>query len=66
MGPTAVNDEDNLTPNYASTHNYPVNLLRNVARRGTASEFVLVADIDMVPNEHLRQASAKFLNLMLA
>ncbi|XP_046665043.1 beta-1,4-glucuronyltransferase 1-like [Homalodisca vitripennis] len=48
-------DLDTTTTNYATTHNYPVNLLRNVARRGTASEFVLVVDIDMLPNENLRQ-----------
>lgn len=41
--------------NYAITHNYPNNLLRNVARRGTPSEFILVIDIDMLPNENLRQ-----------
>lgn len=58
---TAVDDVDTVAPNYASTHNYPVNLLRNVARRGTASEFVLVVDIDMVPSENLRQVSAIFL-----
>lgn len=58
---TAVDDVDTVAPNYASTHNYPVNLLRNVARRGTASEFVLVVDIDMVPSDNLRQVSATFL-----
>lgn len=53
---------DTSSTNYASTHNYPVNLLRNVARRGTASEFVLVIDIDMLPNDNLRQVSLYYFN----
>lgn len=57
-------DIDTSSTNYASTHNYPVNLLRNVARRGTASEFVLVIDIDMLPNDNLRQVSQYYLILM--
>ncbi|XP_046981385.1 beta-1,4-glucuronyltransferase 1-like [Schistocerca americana] len=40
--------------NYAGGARYPNNLLRNVARRGAETEFVLVADIDMVPSANLR------------
>ncbi|XP_058479778.1 beta-1,4-glucuronyltransferase 1 [Solea solea] len=43
--------------NYAISGNvsYPNNLLRNVARGGTSSSFVLVIDIDMMPNADLYQ-----------
>lgn len=41
--------------NYAGKRRFPNNLLRNVARRGTSAEFVLVVDIDMVPSFNLRQ-----------
>lgn len=34
---------------------YPNNLLRNVARSGTESTYVLVVDIDMMPNADLHQ-----------
>lgn len=51
---SSSHDVENIK-NYAATHNYPNNLLRNVARRGTPSEFILVIDIDMLPNENLRQ-----------
>lgn len=44
------------TGNYAGgVGRYPNNLLRNVARRGALTEFVLVADVDMVPSENLRK-----------
>lgn len=41
--------------NYASNDRFPNNLLRNVARRASNTEFVLVIDIDMLPSENLRQ-----------
>lgn len=41
--------------NYAGNRRFPNNLLRNVARRGTSAEFVLVVDIDMLPSFNLRQ-----------
>ncbi|GLH07518.1 N-acetyllactosaminide beta-1,3-N-acetylglucosaminyltransferase [Gryllus bimaculatus] len=41
--------------NYAGSHSFPNNLLRNVARRGVATEFVLVVDVDMLPSANLRQ-----------
>ncbi|KAF6211820.1 hypothetical protein GE061_012335 [Apolygus lucorum] len=41
--------------NYASSEGYPNNLLRNVARRASNTEFVLVIDVDMLPSENLRQ-----------
>ncbi|XP_067012074.2 beta-1,4-glucuronyltransferase 1 isoform X2 [Anabrus simplex] len=41
--------------NYAGSRRFPNNLLRNVARRGAATEFVLVVDIDMLPSVNLRQ-----------
>jgi len=47
--------EEEYRQNYASPTKYPSNLLRNVARRASTSEFVIVIDVDMVPNEHLRQ-----------
>ncbi|KAM9301905.1 beta-1,4-glucuronyltransferase 1 [Gastrophryne carolinensis] len=41
--------------NYADANaSYPNNLLRNVARGGVASAFVLVVDVDMVPSQGLR------------
>lgn len=43
--------------NYANTRNFPNNLLRNVARRATPSDFILVIDIDMLPSANLRQVS---------
>ncbi|XP_039299350.1 beta-1,4-glucuronyltransferase 1-like isoform X2 [Nilaparvata lugens] len=49
-----------LTNNYASTRNFPGNLLRNVARRATPSDHVLVLDIDMLPSDNLRQDFYEF------
>ena len=44
--------------NYAGKRRFPNNLLRNVARRGTSAEFVLVVDIDMLPSFNLRQVTS--------
>ncbi len=44
-----------LTQNYAQEGiPYPNNLLRNVARAGTSSKFLLVVDIDMLPSANMR------------
>ena len=44
-----------LTQNYAQEGiPYPNNLLRNVARAGTSSKFLLVVDIDMLPSSNMR------------
>ncbi|XP_014239726.1 beta-1,4-glucuronyltransferase 1-like [Cimex lectularius] len=48
---TRVEEENQ---NYSSTNKFPNNLLRNVARRATTTEFVVVIDVDMMPNENLR------------
>ncbi|XP_046382479.1 beta-1,4-glucuronyltransferase 1-like [Ischnura elegans] len=39
---------------------YPNNLLRNVARRGVSTEFVLTVDIDMLPSRNLRADFTNF------
>ena len=39
---------------------YPNNLLRNIARRYSGTEFTFVTDIDMVPNEGLRNSFLSF------
>ncbi|TNN46709.1 Beta-1,4-glucuronyltransferase 1 [Liparis tanakae] len=51
--------------NYAISGNvsYPNNLLRNVARGGTETAYVLVIDIDMMPSADLHQ---QFLAMMMA
>ncbi|XP_014289932.1 beta-1,4-glucuronyltransferase 1 isoform X1 [Halyomorpha halys] len=41
--------------NYDSIMDYPNNLLRNVARRASHTEFIFTIDVDMVPSENLRQ-----------
>lgn len=50
--------------NYAISGNisYPNNLLRNVARGGTESSYILVIDIDMMPSADLHQ---QFLAMMM-
>ncbi|XP_028330383.1 beta-1,4-glucuronyltransferase 1 [Gouania willdenowi] len=50
--------------NYAIGGNisYPNNLLRNVARSGTESSYILVIDIDMMPSSDLHQ---QFLDMMM-
>lgn len=48
--------------NYANTRNFPNNLLRNVARRATPSDFILVVDIDMLPSANLRQVNSCFIS----
>ncbi|KAK9512533.1 hypothetical protein O3M35_000935 [Rhynocoris fuscipes] len=59
--PNIVGDEtcnfqkEEHVQNYAFTQRYPNNLLRNVARRASYSEFVMVIDIDIMPSENLRQ-----------
>ncbi|XP_043934186.1 beta-1,4-glucuronyltransferase 1 [Protopterus annectens] len=49
--------------NYAIGNNasYPNNLLRNVARTGTNSKYLMTIDIDMLPSEKLH---SEFLNLI--
>ncbi|KAH6925280.1 hypothetical protein HPB50_003295 [Hyalomma asiaticum] len=39
--------------NYDLGVSYPVNLLRNVARRNALTEFVIVLDVDLLPNDGL-------------
>ncbi|UYV82953.1 B3GNT1 [Cordylochernes scorpioides] len=46
--------------NYAHGVPYPTNLLRNVARRNSASEFVFVLDVDLVPSAGLHDAFLTF------
>lgn len=46
--------------NYALGVSYPVNLLRNVARRNAQSEFVLVLDVDLLPNDGLHEGFVRF------
>lgn len=53
------NTEEHLQ-NYALPKVYPNNLLRNVARRSTYSEYFLAIDIDMMPSENLRQVFSFF------
>ncbi|PSN50794.1 Beta-1 [Blattella germanica] len=50
-----IPDSNQQKNNYAGKRRFPNNLLRNVARRGTSAEFVLVVDIDMLPSFNLRQ-----------
>ncbi|EEC01261.1 N-acetyllactosaminide beta-1,3-N-acetylglucosaminyltransferase, putative [Ixodes scapularis] len=46
--------------NYALGVSYPVNLLRNVARRNSQTEFVLVLDVDLLPNDGLHESFVDF------
>ncbi|XP_059484573.1 beta-1,4-glucuronyltransferase 1-like [Neocloeon triangulifer] len=47
--------------NYARTQvPYPVNLLRNVARKAAQTEFVFVVDVDMLPSARLREMFLAF------
>nr|CAD7265338.1 unnamed protein product [Timema shepardi] len=41
--------------NYVGGKHFPNNLLRNVARKTSTAELVLVVDIDMLPSANLRQ-----------
>lgn len=56
------NNSEEYPQNYAFSKSYPNNLLRNVARRATNSEFFLAIDIDMMPSENLRQEFLSFAN----
>lgn len=49
------NNSDEYFENYDIIMVYPNNLLRNVARRASHSEFIFTIDVDMVPSENLRQ-----------
>lgn len=46
--------------NYSHKVPYPNNLLRNVARRNSLTEFVLVLDVDMLPNNYLHESFVDF------
>lgn len=46
--------------NYDLGVSYPVNLLRNVARRNALTEFVLVLDVDLLPNDGLHAQFVAF------
>jgi len=49
-------EEETFGVNYAHSQvPYPVNLLRNVARRAAQTEFVFVVDVDMLPSARLRE-----------
>ncbi|KAF4528248.1 hypothetical protein B566_EDAN014406 [Ephemera danica] len=56
-----VPQEASMAPNYAHTRApYPVNLLRNVARRAVQAEYVLLVDADMLPSYQLRERFHRF------
>lgn len=46
--------------NYDLGVSYPVNLLRNVARRNALTEFVIVLDVDLLPNDGLHAQFVAF------
>ncbi|KAG8198071.1 hypothetical protein JTE90_020902 [Oedothorax gibbosus] len=50
----------NLGKNYALGVAYPNNLLRNVARRNSVTDFQFMVDIDMVPSKNLRTDFLQF------
>jgi beta-1,4-glucuronyltransferase 1 len=55
------NEDGSSGKNYAhSPVPYPVNLLRNVARRAAQTEFVFVMDVDMLPSAKLRERFLSF------
>lgn len=58
--PTSIPQQNASEGNYNHIDAYPNNLLRNTARRAATTEFVLVTDVDMIPNEGLRE---EFLHL---
>lgn len=56
-----IQPESSPLPNYAhSKAPYPVNLLRNVARRAVQAEFFLLMDADMLPSARLRERFFRF------
>ena len=48
------------TQNYAGDIPYPHNVARNAARRGVATEFVFLVDIDVMPSIGMHQGFLDF------
>ena len=51
--------------NYEMTIPYPNNLLRNVARRGAVTDYILHLDVDMMPSKNLHQLFNSFVERAL-
>ena len=51
---------NDATQNYAGDIPYPHNVARNAARRGVATEFVFLVDIDVMPSLGLRDDFVEF------
>lgn len=48
--------------NYKGDIPYPHNVLRNAARKGAATEFVFLIDVDVMPSLHMREGFNEFAN----
>ena len=57
---TITNINNNADKNYDRKIEYPNNLLRNTAKHGVTSQYALVIDVDMKPNENLYRDFVKF------
>lgn len=51
-----------LSAKWESGRPYPQNLMRNVARKGCPSSYVLLLDVDVIPSFNMAEALAEFLD----
>lgn len=51
-----------FSQNYKGDIPYPHNVLRNAARKGAATEFVFLIDVDVMPSLHMREGFNEFAN----
>lgn len=51
---------DDDSQNYKGDIPYPHNVLRNAARKGAATEFVFLIDVDVMPSLHMREGFNDF------
>lgn len=57
-----LKERPSLSAKWESGRPYPQNLMRNVARKGCPSRYVLLLDVDVVPSFNMAESLAEFLD----
>ena len=57
-----LKEKPSLRSKWESGRIYPQNHMRNVARKGCPTDYVLLLDIDVVPTHNMAEALARFLH----
>jgi len=57
-----LKERPSLSAKWESGRPYPQNLMRNVARKGCPSHYVLLLDVDVIPSYNMAESLAEFLD----